>query len=198
MPSLSTLDAALRRRHARKNTATRPSGSCSFFPRTTTTRRGSRAAPRSATATSIGRTGPGRGCRRAPADRPVYLLSLHARAADAAGRGLCRMRGRASSVHSIARKFPTSIATSPCATGRGSPGTTSFRARFHRRWTQFAATGSPNGRDLPEWPQFKVDAQAVLEFGDTVKVAPIADLARLEFWDAYYSTQRSSGRPIAA
>ena len=36
------------------------------------------------------------------------------------------------SVHFIAPKFPTSIATCRCATGSGSPGTTSFRARFHR------------------------------------------------------------------
>jgi para-nitrobenzyl esterase len=39
-----------------------------------------------------------------------------------------------------------------------------------RYWIHFAATGNPNGPDLPEWPTYRADAEEVLDFGNTVTV----------------------------
>jgi para-nitrobenzyl esterase len=39
-----------------------------------------------------------------------------------------------------------------------------------RYWINFAATGNPNGPDLPEWPAYRADAEEVLDFGDNVTV----------------------------
>jgi len=36
-------------------------------------------------------------------------------------------------------------------------------------WVQFAATGDPNGGDLPTWPSFGTDAESYLDFGDVVE-----------------------------
>jgi len=39
-------------------------------------------------------------------------------------------------------------------------------------WTRFAATGDPNGGDLPTWPQFGAPSFDVQELGDKVKTIP--------------------------
>lgn len=36
-------------------------------------------------------------------------------------------------------------------------------------WTNFVKTGNPNGRDLPEWPQYSNKSRAYLELGDDIK-----------------------------
>jgi para-nitrobenzyl esterase len=36
-------------------------------------------------------------------------------------------------------------------------------------WTQFAATGDPNGGDLPEWPAYEIETDMHLELGETIK-----------------------------
>ena len=36
-------------------------------------------------------------------------------------------------------------------------------------WVNFAKTGDPNGRGLPQWPKFTPDTKAALEMGDTVR-----------------------------
>jgi para-nitrobenzyl esterase len=35
-------------------------------------------------------------------------------------------------------------------------------------WVRFAATGDPNGGDLPSWPLYDSESEKFLEFGDTV------------------------------
>lgn len=37
-------------------------------------------------------------------------------------------------------------------------------------WYRFAATGNPNGDDLPEWPRYEQKSEAYLEFGESVRV----------------------------
>jgi carboxylesterase type B len=64
-------------------------------------------------------------------------------------------------------------------------------------WLNFARTGNPNAAGLPQWPAYDSSAQLTMELGDTVKPMPIRNLARFEFWDAFYSAQRSRNR-IAA
>jgi para-nitrobenzyl esterase len=64
-------------------------------------------------------------------------------------------------------------------------------------WLNFARTGNPNAAGLPHWPTYDAAAQMTMELGDTVRPTPIHNLARLEFWDAFYAAQRSRNR-IAA
>jgi para-nitrobenzyl esterase len=64
-------------------------------------------------------------------------------------------------------------------------------------WLNFARTGNPNAAGLPRWPAYDLSAQMTMELGDTVKPTTIRNLARLEFWDAFYAAQRGRNR-IAA
>jgi para-nitrobenzyl esterase len=60
-------------------------------------------------------------------------------------------------------------------------------------WLNFAKTGDPNGSGLPQWPAFDPTRQMTIEFQDTIHPSPMHNLARLEFWDEYYATQRTAG-----
>jgi para-nitrobenzyl esterase len=54
--------------------------------------------------------------------------------------------------------------------GRDDEGEKRIARDMGRYWIHFAATGNPNGADLPEWPAYRADAEEVLDFGDTVTV----------------------------
>ena len=48
-------------------------------------------------------------------------------------------------------------------------------------WVRFAATGNPNSKDTPDWPQFKTPDPLVQNLGDEVftKPAPEPELCAL-------------------
>jgi carboxylesterase type B len=54
-------------------------------------------------------------------------------------------------------------------------------------WVRFAATGNPNGPDLPEWAAYDEQSRHVKEFGSRVsvgpgvKAAPLSQLAAAAF-----------------
>jgi para-nitrobenzyl esterase len=48
-------------------------------------------------------------------------------------------------------------------------------------WVNFAATGDPNGKDLPLWPAFTKDTKQVILFGDEVKQSEVPFREQLEF-----------------
>ena len=54
-------------------------------------------------------------------------------------------------------------------------------------WVRFAATGNPNGPDLPEWPAYDEQLRHVKEFGSRVSVGPGIKAAPL--FEAYLSTR---------
>jgi para-nitrobenzyl esterase len=54
-------------------------------------------------------------------------------------------------------------------------------------WVRFAATGNPNGPDLPEWPAYDEQSRHVKEFGSRVSVGPGLKAAPL--FEAYLSTR---------
>jgi para-nitrobenzyl esterase len=64
-------------------------------------------------------------------------------------------------------------------------------------WLNFARAGNPNAAGLPHWPAYDATAQMTMELGDAVRAVPIHNLARLEFWNAFYTAQRGRNR-IAA
>jgi len=55
-------------------------------------------------------------------------------------------------------------------------------------WVNFAATGNPNGKGLPEWPVYKEKADQAMILGDTVSVGTGIQPAMLAFYDSYYKT----------
>lgn len=54
-------------------------------------------------------------------------------------------------------------------------------------WVRFAATGNPNGPDLPEWPAYDEQSRHVREFGSRVSVGPGPKTTPL--FEAYLSTR---------
>ena len=56
-------------------------------------------------------------------------------------------------------------------------------------WVRFAATGNPNGPDLPEWPAYDEESRHVKEFGSRVSDGPGVKAAPL--FEAYLSTRLS-------
>ncbi|MET0272554.1 MAG: carboxylesterase family protein, partial [Phenylobacterium sp.] len=47
-------------------------------------------------------------------------------------------------------------------------------------WVNFAVSGDPNGKGLPDWPSYHHGGQA-LRLGDTVRPGPVPDRDRLDF-----------------
>jgi para-nitrobenzyl esterase len=66
-------------------------------------------------------------------------------------------------------------------------------------WVNFAATGNPNGKGLPEWPVYnpKKGARNIV-LGDTVMVGPAIDPAMIAFYDSYYAKVQAELKSGAA
>ncbi len=56
-------------------------------------------------------------------------------------------------------------------------------------WANFAATGDPNGKDLPWWPPTDPESPTVMEIGEHFRPIPVADDARFDFVRRYFSAQ---------
>ena len=56
-------------------------------------------------------------------------------------------------------------------------------------WVNFAATGDPNGKGLPNWPQYHANGnnQPII-LGEKVDIQP--DAARISLFDALYTRQK--------
>ena len=50
-------------------------------------------------------------------------------------------------------------------------------------WLNFAATGDPNGGELPAWPAYTPDGEGYLILGPTVEAASHLRAAQLDFWE---------------
>jgi para-nitrobenzyl esterase len=53
------------------------------------------------------------------------------------------------------------------------------------QWAQFARTGNPNGRALPQWPRFDCDREAYLEFGDRIVAGESLRKKQVDFLNRY-------------
>ena len=62
--------------------------------------------------------------------------------------------------------------------------------RMMSYWTNFAATGDPNGPGLPQWPAFDSENSATMTFGNPLKAGPTPNLEKLTALDAYYARLR--------
>ncbi|MFO1108492.1 MAG: carboxylesterase family protein [Bradyrhizobium sp.] len=54
-------------------------------------------------------------------------------------------------------------------------------------WVRFAATGDPNGGELPRWPAYRADNDSYLAFDDTVRIGTNWRRRQMDFLDSYYA-----------
>jgi len=53
-------------------------------------------------------------------------------------------------------------------------------------WINFVKYGNPNGKGLPEWPEFHTGQPSVMHFGETAHVGPVPDEKSLQVLDQYF------------
>jgi len=54
-------------------------------------------------------------------------------------------------------------------------------------WVNFARTGNPNGKGLPEWPVYKLDKNQDMELGKTTGPQPVPNKAAMDFLIRYFN-----------
>ncbi|MBN2486433.1 MAG: carboxylesterase family protein [Bacteroidales bacterium] len=55
-------------------------------------------------------------------------------------------------------------------------------------WANFAKTGNPNGKGLPDWLPCKTEALNAMFLGDTVKITPVPEIEKLRFLESFYES----------
>ena len=59
----------------------------------------------------------------------------------------------------------------------------------------FVRTGSPNGAGLPEWPRVITSEKQTMELGQHFRPMPLADAARVSFWQAFLTSDTAGSAP---
>lgn len=57
-------------------------------------------------------------------------------------------------------------------------------------WVNFAKTGNPNGKGLPNWPAFDTAQQITMELGEKTGAHPVAEKEKLAFFTQFFEKQR--------
>jgi para-nitrobenzyl esterase len=58
-------------------------------------------------------------------------------------------------------------------------------------WVNFAKTGDPNGKGLPQWPAFTNANAQVMNLNDPSKPMPVPNIEKLQVLEGYYAWRRS-------
>ncbi len=56
-------------------------------------------------------------------------------------------------------------------------------------WVNFAKTGNPNGKGLPNWPAFDAAQQVTMELGEKIGARPVAEKEKMTFFAQYFAKQ---------
>jgi para-nitrobenzyl esterase len=59
-------------------------------------------------------------------------------------------------------------------------------------WVNFAATGDPNGKNLPKWTPYQRKDDLALEIGDSLVMTPVPGKAALDFLDRFMERSRGA------
>ncbi|MGE0104948.1 MAG: carboxylesterase/lipase family protein [Blastocatellales bacterium] len=57
-------------------------------------------------------------------------------------------------------------------------------------WVNFARTGDPNGRGLPQWPVFEASQKVTMELGEKIGVRQVAEKEKLDLFTRFLTRQR--------
>ncbi|GAB2535135.1 carboxylesterase/lipase family protein [Spirosoma aerophilum] len=57
-------------------------------------------------------------------------------------------------------------------------------------WVNFAKTGNPNGRGLPNWPVYTPEAERVMILDKAISSRPLPTKAQMAFWEEYYGVRK--------
>ncbi|WP_420150642.1 carboxylesterase/lipase family protein [Spirosoma sp.] len=57
-------------------------------------------------------------------------------------------------------------------------------------WVNFAKTGNPNGKNLPNWPAYKPTAENVIVIDKTIRSQALPTKPQLAFWEHYYAAEK--------
>jgi carboxylesterase type B len=55
-------------------------------------------------------------------------------------------------------------------------------------WANFAITGNPNGKGLPDWPVFKPTSRITMQLGNDPGAIPVSSEARFQFYKRFFAT----------
>jgi para-nitrobenzyl esterase len=66
--------------------------------------------------------------------------------------------------------------------------------QMQANWINFARTGDPNGKGLPEWPNFTVANQKVMRLDAAPSPQPVPNLKQIEALDAYFAWRREEAK----
>jgi para-nitrobenzyl esterase len=58
-------------------------------------------------------------------------------------------------------------------------------------WVNFAKTGDPNAKGLPQWPAFTNTNAQVMDLNDPSKAIPVPNADKLQVLEGYYARRRS-------
>ncbi len=57
-------------------------------------------------------------------------------------------------------------------------------------WVNFAKTGNPNGKNVPNWPAYRPTTENVIILDKMIESKPLPTKPQLAFWEEYYGTER--------
>jgi para-nitrobenzyl esterase len=63
---------------------------------------------------------------------------------------------------------------------------TDLAASVHAAWARFAATGDPNGGDLPAWPRYEPETRPVMDFGARRMLVHDPGALQRQLWDGVW------------